>query len=69
MACPHFSISIVKRSRGQSAVASAAYQSGSRLYCEHDMGWKRYTHKKEIIHTEIMLPPHALPGFRDRRTL
>ena len=69
MPCPHFSISIAKRSKGQSAVAAAAYQSGSRLYCEHDLQWKRYTHKKEILHSEIMLPTHAPPEFQDRQTL
>ena len=30
--CPHFKITIVKRSQGQSAVAGAAYQSGERLF-------------------------------------
>lgn len=30
MPCPHFSISIVKGGKGQSAVASAAYISGEK---------------------------------------
>jgi len=34
--CPHFKITIVKRSQGQSAVAGAAYQSGERLFSEYD---------------------------------
>ena len=31
IACPHFSISYRQRSKGQSAVAGAAYQSGEKL--------------------------------------
>ena len=69
MPCPHFKITIAKRSQGQSAVAGAAYQSGSKLFCDYDQQWKRYTHKKEIVHDEIMLPIHAPPEFKDRQTL
>ena len=28
-----------------------------------------YTRKGGVVHTEIMLPPHALPSFSDRSTL
>ena len=69
MPCPHFKISIVKRSQGQSAVAGAAYQSGERLFSEYDQKTKFYNKKKELVHTEIMLPPHAPPGYADRATL
>ena len=69
MPCPHFKISIVKRSQGQSAVAGAAYQSGERLFSEYDQKTKFYNKKKELVHTEIMLPPNALPGYADRATL
>ena len=67
--CPHFKITIVKRSQGQSAVAGAAYQSGERLFSEYDQKTKFYNKKKELVHTEIMLPPNALPGYADRATL
>ena len=67
--CPHFKISIVKRSQGQSAVAGAAYQSGERLFSEYDQKTKFYNKKKELVHSEIMLPPHAPPGYADRATL
>ena len=67
--CPHFKISIVKRSQGQSAVAGAAYQSGERLFSEYDQKTKFYNKKKELVHAEIMLPPHAPPGYADRATL
>ena len=67
--CPHFKITIVKRSQGQSAVAGAAYQSGERLFSEYDQKTKFYNKKKELVHAEIMLPSHAPPGFADRATL
>ena len=67
--CPHFKITIVKRSQGQSAVAGAAYQSGERLFSEYDQKTKYYNKKKELVHAEIMLPSHAPPGFADRATL
>lgn len=67
--CPHFDLKIVQRSKRQSAVASAAYQSGERLFSEYDQKQKYYSHKSEIVHTEIMLPPHAPPEYADRNTL
>ena len=69
ISCPHFKITIVKRSQGQSAVAGAAYQSGERLFSEYDQKTKFYNKKKELVHSEIMLPPHAPPGYADRATL
>ena len=67
--CPHFKITIVKRSQGQSAVAGAAYQSSERLFSEYDQRTKFYNKKKELVHAEIMLPSHAPPRFADRATL
>ena len=67
--CPHFKITIVKRSQGQSAVAGAAYQSGERLFSEYDQKTKFYNKMKELVHAEVMLPSHAPPGYADRATL
>ena len=69
MPCPHHDIKIIQRSNRQSAVASASYQSGERLFSEYDQKQKYYSHKSEIVHTEIMLPPHAPPEYADRNTL
>ena len=66
---PHFNISIIQRSRGQSAVAGAAYQSGDRLFSEYDQKYKDYSRKQGIVYTEIMLPSNAPPEFADRETL
>lgn len=69
MPCPHYDIKIVQRSNRQSAIAAAAYQSGDRLFSDYDQLQKYYAHKGGIIHTEIMLPPHAPPKYADRNTL
>ena len=60
--CPHFDLKIVQRSKRQSAVAAAAYQSGERLFSEYDQKQKYYSHKSEIVHTEIMLETMELPA-------
>ena len=69
MPCPHFDVKVIQRSKRQSAVASAAYQSGERLFSEYDQKQKYYSHKSEIVYTEIMLPPHAPPEYADRNSL
>ncbi len=63
------SISIVKGSNGQSAVASAAYISGEKLFCERGMKNKDYSQKKEVTAKEVMLPSRAPPEFMDRERL
>ena len=70
IACTHFQISIQKRSENKSAVAGAAYQSGSKLFSEYDNRTKNYTRKQnEVIYSEILLPPNAPEKYYDRETL
>lgn len=69
MASTHFKVSIVKSSANQSAVATAAYQSGSRLYRDADMRYHNYTSKTEVIYETILLPAHAPACYKDRQTL
>lgn len=69
MPSPHFNITITKRSKGKSAVAGAAYQSGSRIFSEYDQKYKDYTRKQGIIYTEVLLPEHAPPEYADRAIL
>ena len=64
MPVPHFNIKITQRSKGNSAVAGAAYQAGEKLFSEYDQKTKNYTCKKEVVYTEIMLPPNAPPEYR-----
>ena len=46
--CPHFKITIVKRSQGQSAVARAAYQSGERLLQDYDAVMDKAAEAEEL---------------------
>lgn len=69
MPCPHFNITITQRSKNQSAVAGAAYQSGETLFSEYDQKRKSYSEKRGIVYTEIMLPANAPPEYTDRNTL
>ena len=65
----HWNIGIVSRGKGKSAVSAAAYRSGEKLTNEWDGMTHDYTRKGGVVHTEIMLPPHAPPSFSDRSTL
>ena len=69
MANPHFEIKITKRSKRQSAVAGAAYQSGENLFSEYDQKHKDYRKKEGVVYTEIMLPSHAPMEYADREQL
>lgn len=64
-----FSIAQIKRSAGQSAIASAAYRAGERLYSSYYGEVSDYTKKGGVIASEIMLPPHAPEIYLDRATL
>lgn len=65
----HCSIKIVSRGKGKSAVAAAAYRSGETLTNNYDGVTHDFTRKGGIVHTEILLPPHAPPDFADRSAL
>lgn len=65
----HMPIQIISRDKGRSAVAAAAYRSGTRLDCTWDGRTHDYTRKNHIVYSEIMLPPQAPREFYDRATL
>ena len=69
MAIFHFTVTQTKRSKGQSAIASAAYRSGERLYSEYYGEYSDYTRKGGVICSDILLPSHAPPEYADRQTL
>ena len=58
MALFHLSVTQTKRSAGQSAIASAAYRAGERLYSEYYGEYSDYTRKRGVICSDILLPPH-----------
>lgn len=69
MAIYHCKITTGSRSSGQSAIAAAAYRSGSKLY-ETETGLSPdYTKKKGVVFSEISLCENAPQEYQDRATL
>lgn len=69
MALFHFTADQIKRSEGQSVVASAAYRSGDKLHSAYYGEDSDYTRKKGVICSEILLPSHGPREFADREPL
>lgn len=69
MAIYHFSVKVISRATGASAVASAAYRSASRLHDERLDRDHDFTNKSGVVHSEIMLPDGAPEQLSDRATL
>ena len=68
MAIYHFSAQVISRAKGQSAVASASYRSGEKLYDERSEESKYY--KREVKpETHILAPSHAPSWVQDREKL
>ena len=69
MAIFHCSIKIIGRNGGRSAVASAAYRSGEKLYNEETGITHDFTRKGGVVLSEILLPDNAPTDYHDRQTL
>ena len=69
MAIFHLSVKTISRGKGQSAVASAAYRSGSKLYDERYEETHNYANKRFVEYSEIQLPKQAPEAYKDRATL
>ena len=65
----HSHTKIVSRNKGRSAVAAAAYISGTKMENTWDGVTHDYTRKRHIIYTEVMLPAHAPSEYADRYLL
>ncbi len=67
----HLNAKIISRGgeKPQSAVAFAAYRSGTKIYCEYDGEIKDFSRKGHVIYSEILLPEYALKEFADRSVL
>ena len=63
MALFHLSVTQTKRSAGQSAIASAAYRAGERLYSEYYGEYSDYTRKGGVI-----LPPDLTSAQRNKNS-
>lgn len=69
MAIFHLSANIISRGKGRSAVAAAAYRSGSIITNEYDGVVHDYRRKRGVIDKQIFLPAHVPREYYDRATL
>jgi hypothetical protein len=65
----HFSVQILKRSKGHSAIAAAAYRSASRLNDERCGKSHDYRYRQGVVWSGILLPDGAPEELKDRQTL
>ena len=64
MAVPHFSVSIVARGSGRSAVLSAAYRHCAKMEFEREARTIDYTRKHGLLHEEFVIPVDAPDWLR-----
>jgi Ti-type conjugative transfer relaxase TraA len=69
MAIYHLHVKIIGRKSGQSAVASAAYRSASRLRDERLGRDQDFTAKRGVVHSKVLLPDGAPEAWSDRERL
>ncbi len=69
MAIYHLHVKVIGRKAGQSAVASAAYRSASRLHDERQGRAQDFTAKRGVVHSEVLLPENAPEAWSDRERL
>ena len=65
----HFHLEQIKRSKGQKAMAAAAYRAGVKLYSDYYGEVCDYSRKGGVVHSEILLPENAPREYADRQTL
>jgi Ti-type conjugative transfer relaxase TraA len=69
MAIYHLHVKVIGRKSGSSAVASAAYRSGSRLRDERLDRSHDFSAKRGVVHSEVLLPENAPEAWGDRERL
>ncbi|UPJ50475.1 Ti-type conjugative transfer relaxase TraA [Bradyrhizobium sp. 200] len=69
MAIYHLHVKVIGRKSGSSAVASAAYRSGSRLRDERLDRSHDFSAKRGVVHSEVLLPENAPALWKDRERL
>ena len=69
MAIYHLHVKVIGRKSGSSAVASAAYRSGSRLRDERLDRSQDFSAQRGVVHSEVLLPENAPAVWKDRERL
>lgn len=69
MAIYHLEAKVISRGIGRSAAAASAYMSCSRIYNDYDGIQHDYTKKQGLVYEQILLPPQALPEWKNRSVL
>jgi Ti-type conjugative transfer relaxase TraA len=69
MAIYHLHVKVIGRKSGSSAVASAAYRSGSRLRDERIDRSHDFSAKRGVVHSKVLLPENAPEAWSDRERL
>jgi hypothetical protein len=69
MAIYHLSVKCMSRSRGQSAIAAAAYRSAEKIRDERTGEIHDYGRKGGVLHRELVLPQDAPAWARQRERL
>jgi Ti-type conjugative transfer relaxase TraA len=69
MAIYHLHVKVIGRKAGSSAVASAAYRSGSRLRDKRLDRNHDFSGKRGVVHSEVMLAENAPQAWSDRERL
>ncbi len=64
VAVPHFSVSIVARGSGRSALLSAAYRHCAKMEFEREARTIDYTRKQGLLHEEFVIPADAPEWLR-----
>src|SRR6516164_7160439 len=65
MAIYHLHVKVIGRKFGSSAVAAAAYRSGSRLRDERLDRSHDFSGKRGVVHSEVLLPENAPEAWTD----
>ncbi|THV20918.1 Ti-type conjugative transfer relaxase TraA [Peteryoungia ipomoeae] len=64
MAVPHFSVSIITRGSGRSALLSAAYRHCAKMDFEREARTIDYSRKQDLLHEEFVIPENAPEWLR-----
>ena len=69
MAIFHFSVKVISRATGRSAVAAAAYRAAEAIHDERLDRTHNFTNKAGVVHSEILLPQGAPERLAERGVL